>query len=190
MFDSCIAIENVNIPSNVDFTTYGAYAFANCTKIFSATILTSTTADHLFENDTTLTSVTFGDNIKNLNKYTFANCTSLTSVTFGENMELELIDSYAFKNCVKFQQFTVPDSTKMIGEGAFNGCIGLTEMTLPFVGQQVYTSTIASSKYTVFGWIFGTEENEGSTRFSSRYNDTATSLYTFYIPSLLVNVNI
>lgn len=118
-------------------TGIGFYAFANCTN---------------------LTSVIIGKNVVDDIKFSFGNCPSLTSVTLNSN---SLVNRYhhddsgfddifgpqvteyiigdgatniganAFNGCTGLTSVTIPNSVTSIGEGAFSNCSGLTSITIP-----------------------------------------------------------
>ena len=82
----------------------------------------------------------------------------------------------------------VPNSVTSIGSGAFSGCSNLESITLPFVGDKVYTST--DTYQYPFGYIFGTRGFTGGTSTEQYYHGStisATSSY-FYIPTTLKEV--
>ena len=87
----------------------------------------------------------------------FRNCTSLKKLFSDTDGELVIgpaftgIPAYAFENCYLFTKVSITDNTRFIEEGAFKGCTGITDMTVPFVGE----SEDAESEKAVFGWIFG-----------------------------------
>jgi hypothetical protein len=101
--------------------------------------------------------------------------------------------------CTRLKTVVIPDSVEEIGEGAFQGCTGIEEMTLPFVGN----SRAATGLNAVFGQIFGYER---STTYNENHdptmapNNTAiytayqyksgTSYYYYYIPNSLKKVTI
>jgi len=80
-------------------------------------------------------NVTFGPNVKNIpanlfntdaeNRYDYAH---ITSVTFSEN--LKTIDKYAFQNCRALETLTLTDEVTTIDDAAFQDCISLTKITL------------------------------------------------------------
>ena len=118
-------------------TGIGFYAFVNCTN---------------------LTSVIIGKNVVDDLKFSFGNCPSLTSVTLNSN---SLVNRYhhddsgfddifgpqvteyiigdgatkiganAFNGCTGLTSVTIPNSVTSIGEGAFEHCSGLTSITIP-----------------------------------------------------------
>lgn len=87
----------------------------------------------------------------------FRNCTSLKKLFSDTDGELVIgpaftgIPAYAFENCSLFTKVSIADNTRFIGEGAFKGCTGITDMTVPFVGE----TEDAENEKAVFGWIFG-----------------------------------
>ena len=61
-----------------------------------------------------------------------------------------MIANSGFSGYTIMTSVTIPDSVTSIEQGAFRGCSGLTNMTIPFVGQNLNGDT-----NTHFGWIFG-----------------------------------
>lgn len=60
------------------------------------------------------------------------------------------IGEYAFENEVTITSMTVPNSVKSMAFAAFDDCVGLTTLTLPFVGDRA-----EESEYTYIGYLFG-----------------------------------
>ena len=80
------------------------------------------------------------DKLEKIGNSTFEGCTSLESVVIAYDTLTE-IGSRAFFGCNNLQWigntwsdgvFDVGESVEKIGEGAFNGCVRMTEITLPF----------------------------------------------------------
>lgn len=67
-----------------------------------------------------------------LQEYAFANCSNLDSVTWGSYSQSS-IPQYAFKNSKLSNTVisSIPAGVNTIAAGAFNGCTGLTEITIP-----------------------------------------------------------
>ena len=66
--------------------------------------------------------------VTSIGERAFDNCTSLTSVTIGNNVTS--IDNYAFNCCTSLINVVMPDSVTSIGEGAFNYCQSLTSVII------------------------------------------------------------
>lgn len=49
----------------------------------------------------------------------------------GEEYRIVSIRDWAFYNCIRLTEVSIPSSITLIGEGAFYNCIGLTEITIP-----------------------------------------------------------
>ena len=84
-----------------------------------------------FRDMTELVEISISNNITMIKPYAFQNCTSLRIVSIPE--ELTEIKGSAFIGCksVEFGALTLPKSIKIIGESAFQGCEGITELTIP-----------------------------------------------------------
>jgi len=55
---------------------------------------------------------------------------NLKSVTFEDGSVCKLIGQYAFYGCSGITEMDIPDSVKVIGEYAFNGCAGIKTLTI------------------------------------------------------------
>ncbi|MBQ0058905.1 MAG: leucine-rich repeat protein [Lachnospiraceae bacterium] len=67
--------------------------------------------------------------ITNIDEYAFYECTKLKEVTIPNTVKS--IDWCAFAKCTGLTSITFPGSLETIGVHAFNGCTGLTKLTLP-----------------------------------------------------------
>ena len=95
-------------------TGIGFYAFVNCTN---------------------LTSVIIGKNFVDDLLFSFGNCPSLTSVTLNSNSLVNRYhhDDTGFDDIFGPQvtEYIIGDGATKIGANAFNGCTGLTSVTIP-----------------------------------------------------------
>ncbi len=81
-----------------------------------------------FKNNTSLTSISIGDNVKVIRDAAFAGCTKLAKVSGGKN--LIAIYKEAFKKCTSLKSFTLHKSVYSIGAKAFMGCKALETITV------------------------------------------------------------
>ena len=181
--------EVMSIPSYIGgspVTTIAASAFKGNTAITSAILPEQLGAisDNMFEDCTSLAEVKNFNAVSSIGKYAFSGCTSLKKFNSTKDYELiindgvETIGTYAFKNVSLIQKIVVPNSVIRINEAAFNGCNGLKDLTIPFVGRERNDTTY----YNNLGFIFSEEyrysEPDGSTR-----QDTYDSYhFPFIIP--------
>ena len=93
----------------------------------------------------------------------------------------------AFRDYTHIKSVVIPDSVTSIGAGAFSGCSGLQEITIPFVGG--IADATEASEFTLFGYIFGTENYIGGTQITQR-RDPYGAYYYFYIPTTLKTVTL
>ncbi len=132
----------VSIPETVTYggntysvTTIGKYAFSECSG---------------------LTQVTIGNSVMEIGERAFENCSGLTQFEVAEGSEYFCaVDGVLYsKNMTELvafppasplvpSSFDIPNSVTRIGESAFYGCSGLTEVTIPnsviMIGDYVFS---------------------------------------------------
>ncbi|MCM1236303.1 MAG: leucine-rich repeat protein [Ruminococcus flavefaciens] len=86
--------------------------------------------EHSFKDKTTLTSISFGDNMKTMSGTLFSGCTNLANVTLPKNLE-KMADN-AFTGCTALKSITIPKSLTEISGlyeySPFRECKNLTEI--------------------------------------------------------------
>ncbi len=138
--------DSVILPVRIDDENYKIhnYAFSGCTSLASVTIPDSVTSIgwNAFSGCTSLASVTIPDSVISIGNDAFFGCTSLTAISVGTSNP-----NYSSENGVLFNKtktiliqypagktdmtYTIPDSVRSIGEGAFYGCTSLASVTIP-----------------------------------------------------------
>lgn len=81
-----------------------------------------------FENNTTITSVTMGEQIGSIPDSCFKGCTSLKSVEISSSATL--IGHNAFYGCKNLKKVTIPGNVKDLGNKAFANCTSLKSISL------------------------------------------------------------
>lgn len=126
-FNNCTGLTSITVPSSVK--QIGKEVFKGCTSIntFAAPIANTTSFANYFTNADIykLNSLTFIDTKTIPNNY-FENYTNLKQFNFED---YESIGNYAFSN-TGFKSLSIPVNVKNIGEGAFEGCLNLTDVTI------------------------------------------------------------
>ena len=161
-FSSCRGLTSIAIGNIV--TSIGEYAFSYCTGLTSITIPDSVTSigNFAFSSCRGLTSVTILDSVTGIGYRAFSGCSGLTSIVVKEGNSKYIakdnclidkstatlvlgcktsvipidgsvtsIGDWAFNGCSGLTSVTIPDSVTSIGEGAFCYCSGLTSVAIP-----------------------------------------------------------
>ena len=152
-FRGCSGLTSVTIPSSV--TSIGNYAFQGCSGLTSVTIQSGVTSigNAAFWACDSLTSVTIPNSVTSIGIYAFYGCSGLTSVTIPkvamplDNSDyppfygcplanvtiadgVDTICDEAFKGWSTINSVAIPQSVSSVGERIFEGCTGLTTITV------------------------------------------------------------
>ena len=181
--NSCYSLTSIEFPEAI--TVIPKVSFAYCISLTEIALPQATAAieDHAFDQCENLTTIYPSNQTKIENQYYFSNA-------------LKTIGVSAFRDNKAVETIIVPSSVTRIENYAFNGCEGLNNLTLPFIGSRAGNS---NSDEALFGWIFGSyntsSTSEDTTQNSTicvaqAYNSSSTSEDLYYIPTALNNVTI
>ena len=139
-------LRNVTVPSSVTSWT-GMETFSYCRSLTYATLNNSgNIGAYAFQGCTSLTGVTFGDNITTIANNAFNGCTSLTGATFGHN--IREIGIYAFNGCTSLTSITFESPTPpSIGSNSFRGIPSTCKFYVPCSAVHMYRTASVWSSY-------------------------------------------
>ena len=138
-FWSCTGLTSITIPESLTSIGYGA--FTNCTSLTSVTW----NARVCNSNGSYLFLSSWGDFVNN--------DTKITTFTFGN--KVEQIPSGLCSELKGLTSITIPESVTSIGGGAFSGCTGLTSVTWNARACGSGGSLFNDSKSTITTFTFG-----------------------------------
>lgn len=127
-------------------------------------------------------TVSLPSRLEIMDAYAFQNCVRLNSITLPET--LTSIGPYAFENCTRLSSVTLPDSLTKMYARVFNGCTQLKSLTIPQYVTQMdsmwsgrYVSCLAGSSLEMV--VF----EGGRDRIPDRACANVSSLKTVVIPA-------
>ena len=161
-FSGCSGMTELILPNSV--RSIGNCAFSLCSGLTELTLPNSVMSigDCAFYGCTGLTELILPNSVTSIGNYAFSDCSGLEKITVdrgnkrydswgncnsiietGTNTlivgcknsvipnSVTSIGDCAFYGCTGLTELTLPNSVRSIGDGAFSGCSGLTELTLP-----------------------------------------------------------
>ena len=186
-FYECRHIQSVSFPETL--TSIGDYAFQCIDDLTYAPLPASleTIGKYAF-NQTHLTSVNLGENVKTIGKGAFSggfdletvtisgknltsigegafsSCQELVSVTFSEDANYRIVDDM-FSGCSSLSSINIPNGVTGIGRNAFYNCGKLKEITIPESVTSIENCAFQSSGLTSVT-IPGSVETIGEAAFN------------------------
>ncbi len=219
-FNDCSNLTSVAIPGSV--TSIGSNAFADCSGLTSVTIPNSVTSirERAFSGCSSLKFIEIPNSVTSIGKDAFSGCTGLKKVivqdiaawcgiSFGSENANPLYYAhhlYSDENA-EITNLVIPNSVTSIGNGAFNGCSGLTSVTIgnsvTSIGEMAFYncskltsvtigsgvtsigSPVFSSKPTKVIWLTNTPPQnytnaQGTVNYVANNNYTSLSNKTVY----------
>ena len=138
-FYGCSGLTELTLPNSV--TSIGDGAFRGCSGLTELTLPNSVTSigDGAFRGCTGLTELTLPNSVASIGDFAFSDCSGLEKITVESGNSCydsrdncnSIIDTEINTLIVGCKNSVIPNSVTSIGDGAFRGCRGLTELTLP-----------------------------------------------------------
>ena len=138
-FEGCSDLATITIPEGV--TSIGSDAFSGCSGLAAVTIPASVTSidNGAFSGCSNLVAITIPASVTRIGSHAFSNCSSLTKIDVAEgnpvyhsegNCVIETVTETLIAGC-KNSKIPSDGSVTCISVAAFEGCSGLTEITIP-----------------------------------------------------------
>eukprot|EP00040_Diaphanoeca_grandis_P040212 m.261596 g.261596 ORF g.261596 m.261596 type:complete len:644 (-) comp42476_c0_seq1:155-2086(-) len=193
-FQGCTSLSSIHIPIHV--VTIGFNSFQGCTNLSSVTFAESTIVKYsrlsiirafAFQGCTSLTSISIPESVRTIECWAFAGCHSLTKVVNAHlapntdsisadafpscfvgsdlcvpcagrsSIELpetvKVIGAYAFQGCSHLVNLIIPDGVTQIGDGAFKDCSLLSNIVIPdnvtHIGDKAFQGCNLISSFSI-----------------------------------------
>ncbi len=142
-FQACLNLKTVTLhgsSASGSLQTLASSVFNGCTNLEKVVIPNNikTLGNNLFNGCKKITQITNDSSVSNgviilsgtndlvINQQSFANCTGLQSINFGR---IQTIGNRAFQGCAGLTTITLPKTVTSIGAYAFQDCTALTTLT-------------------------------------------------------------
>lgn len=174
-FEGCTALEDINLPSSL--ASIGDYSFRNCNQLhingFNGLAHLSSIGDYALANTKLSGDIVFNNTIGEVGEGVFSGCTSLTSVTIGDefrNIPNEFVSGCTSLTALNLptREHTIQSRIAFIGEHALSQT-KITEFRIPFNVSTVRNG--AFKECDLLTTVYAYQNLDGS--FLNRY-DTET----------------
>ena len=138
-FLGCRGLTELTLPNGI--TRIGESAFRGCRGLTELTLPSSVTSigESAFSGCSGLTELTLPNSVTSIGNYAFSDCSGLEKITVDRGNKRydswgncnSIIETGTNTLIVGCKNSVIPNSVTSIGDGAFRGCSGLTELTLP-----------------------------------------------------------
>ena len=131
----------------------GAQAFKDCINLTSVSLGNDVKniSYGSFEGCSNLTSIILPSSLTTLHGENFINCTSLSNVYIEEGPEN--LGATTFKNCISLTEISIPSSVEQIGINAFLGCTNLSSITIKKSQDSLEGAPWGAPSTTQIFWI-------------------------------------
>ncbi len=153
-FYGCSSLNSIIIPGNVN--TIGEQAFGACTHLKNAVLENGLQklGEKVFYYCRALESVSIPASLTEIAMDAFGNCSALAKISVDPanevfdsrndcNAIVQTKKNTIFLGC---QSTVIPESVTAIGNGAFNGCIGLSTIDIPSSVTKIYSMAFNGCK--------------------------------------------
>lgn len=186
-FGHALGITKISLPNSI--STIGCSAFEQCSGLLSIVIPSSAPISSIgataFSGCTSLSSIKLPDCVTLIGDYAFSGCSNLTSISVESgntvydsrndcNAIINTDTNMLVRGC---QNTIIPDDVTIIGSRAFNGCSGLTAITIP-----KSVTSISECAFADCGLISVTVENTTPPEITS-FTFTYRGNITLYVPA-------
>ncbi len=194
-FEGCSNLSFVVIPNSV--TTIGPYAFYNNIKLTSIEIPSNVVSigGRAFFGCSSLQTVTIPSKLRYIGNNAFGYCDGLTSVhidDMGAWCNIEFINSYSnplsyahhlyLKGKEVKGDVIIPKGLKKIGQYVFDGCNGITTLTIPNSVDSIYNCAFNGCDFSVFSIEDGNSETKSLNINGNCFGDKSDSfIHNVYI---------
>lgn len=187
--DSYKSMETVTIPGSVNIndvdytvTELETSAFLYCYSLKSVTIGegVQTIGKWSFYNDNALESITLPESLTTIVSSAFSGCSALKNLELPDN--LTSIQDYAFGYCTSLSEISLPKNMTKLDLYAFFGCTGIKNLTIPEGMKMIGPNAFYNSAITAVS-IPSSMTAIGTQAFSN-----CKSLTTVNLPSTLVAI--
>ncbi|MBQ9312089.1 MAG: leucine-rich repeat protein [Bacteroidales bacterium] len=124
----CNGLSEITIPESVRKIGKEAFAYcSNLTNLYFNAKACEYNGANSFVNDSALTNVVIGKNVKQLPDGFVRGCLNLTEINIPDNVIR--VGELAFKDCKNLKTITLRENIEYIGRNAFEGCLSLESVT-------------------------------------------------------------